>query len=1127
MSIKKFLCVLLCLAILCGCFPIAASAESTRAASGFSLLLDPAEKTLSPSDKTVTLTLRIANNPGLWALRCYVVYPDALTMAGSSGNAGTNGSVFPKSIFGAGRINHPLSDPDQLKSFKDIITSKGLKTEGYNSATFAWVPDDPAFVTTTNGTLLTLSFSLPANAKATDVYNISVYTGNNDVFSVKIGSDGKTPVFTDHVPQTNTAVLSYSCAHSTTNKETLAPTCGADGYEKVICASCGTVISHTILNKTSDHTPGAAVIIPSTCTQAGVSTVSCTVCGEIISTDSLGLADHTPGPEATCSSPQICTVCSSQLAPMSDHVPGKVVESSASCTEDGYVTTYCKYCSQIISSEIILSPGHSYIEDDAVVVAPTCKDPGYTLKTCEVCGEEVRTDETPTTDHTPGEDAKTVSPTYVTDGYTLYTCTVCKTTYKEVIPATGIPSGKAQNIEYYNALKFTTPPTIDGYISVEEWGTDVAPIEVSAMDCATIDDTTPYSRFFYNRIDATNMEGYEDFSYQVWFRWDFDNFYIGVKVKDPDVHSLKYGTADLWNGDSVQIRVDKGGANASTYGEEFVWTETVQKPWSSEKVPDMIFGYVEITGGFSEAWENTTNKGMTSFSNNPLGAAQCVVSPAGSDYSTDTQNGITTYEIALPWSYVFNGELSTLLDRDYRPGRGDAAKGAYGRELGVSLAVLNDGHDQNPGYDAFVSWGSGICGAHQLLGNASATGSNSVILVRDTVDQKSWKKYDPSSLLDAKFSKENIDESGVYYDYLAGDKDKSNPVSYDELKNLSYDNKSDQTYWGAESQLGKIGNFGDSHGNVLDFTNQNEDFVQTYLDSRDGETIYYYPTSYTFEFDILYTSTHELAEGYAPALYNWFGGPGSISYQCGYYFNDKAFKIIDNTDVDGTNPLATYAYDLKSNNWYNWKFQYDNESCTVRLWIDDLTTSADNNVSGTPGTPGYTCEWGTLIFNTSWRYFYYSSETAANEGCQMIFRQMNTNVAYDNVKIYNFATNCDHTHTKSEHLDASCTENGYDRTLCIFCEKIMSETTYPAIGHKYNENGVCANCGETKMAMGDINADGQISAKDLNAIKKYLAGISELDSEQSTVADINGDGFISATDMNLICRLIAGIISEF
>ena len=34
MSIKKFLCVLLCLAILCGCFPVAASAESTRAASG-------------------------------------------------------------------------------------------------------------------------------------------------------------------------------------------------------------------------------------------------------------------------------------------------------------------------------------------------------------------------------------------------------------------------------------------------------------------------------------------------------------------------------------------------------------------------------------------------------------------------------------------------------------------------------------------------------------------------------------------------------------------------------------------------------------------------------------------------------------------------------------------------------------------------------------------------------------------------------------------------------------------------------------------------------------------------------------------------------------------------------------
>ncbi len=571
------------------------------------------------------------------------------------------------------------------------------------------------------------------------------------------------------------------------------------------------------------------------------------------------------------------------------------------------------------------------------------------------------------------------------------------------IPASA--AATAVNIEYYNALQFTTPPTIDGYISVEEWGDDGDnSIVVWASDCATVDDRTPYSRFFYNRVNATDRSEYGSFEYQVWFRYDLNNFYIGVKVTDPDIHSLKYGTTDAWNGDAVQIRVDKDGANAASYGADFVWTSDVQKPWSSAQVPDMIFGYVEIAGGFSEAWENTANKGMTSFSKNPLGVAQCVVAPAGSSYSTDTQSGITTYEVAVPWAYIFNGELTALLPVNYRPGRGDAAKGAYGRELGVSVAVLNDGNDNIAGYDAFMAWGSGICGAHQEQGSASVTGSNAVTLVEQAVNQVAgYKTYNPSSLLDAKFSQENIDAPNVFYDYLGGDINKANKVSYDKLTTITYDNGgNDLTLWGAPEYGGTIGNLGGDHGNVLDYTKADEDNVQTYIDTRDGDFEYLYPTSYTFEFDIMYTGTNSFADGYEPALYNWFGGAGGYSYQCGYFFNDNMFKIVNSNDP--LDVLAKFSYDFKKDNWYNWKFQFDNESCTARLWIDDLSTEADNKESGTAGTPGYTGEWGTLVFNTSWRYFYYSAERALEEGTLLLFRQMNTQVAYDNVKIYNFAS---------------------------------------------------------------------------------------------------------------------------
>ena len=114
------------------------------------------------------------------------------------------------------------------------------------------------------------------------------------------------------------------------------------------------------------------------------------------------------------------------------------------------------------------------------------------------------------------------------------------------------------------------------------------------------------------------------------------------------------------------------------------------------------------------------------------------------------------------------------------------------------------------------------------------------------------------------------------------------------------------------------------------------------------------------------------------------------------------FKVVNSNDAEDV--LAQYPYNLKKDNWYNWKFQYDNDSCNARLWIDDLSTEADNVESGTPGEPGYTNEWGTLVINTSWRYFYYSSDYNAENGTLLLFRQMNTAVAYDNVKIYNFAS---------------------------------------------------------------------------------------------------------------------------
>ncbi|MDD6095717.1 MAG: hypothetical protein PUC29_08255, partial [Clostridia bacterium] len=46
-------------------------------------------------------------------------------------------------------------------------------------------------------------------------------------------------------------------------------------------------------------------------------------------------------------------------------------------------------------------------------------------------------------------------------------------------------------------------------------------------------------------------------------------------------------------------------------------------------------------------------------------------------------------------------------------------------------------------------------------------------------------------------------------------------------------------------------------------------------------------------------------------------------------------------------------------------------------------------------------------FNTCWRYFYYSSDEARNEGVLLRYRMMNVQCMYDNVKVYNFASTKD------------------------------------------------------------------------------------------------------------------------
>lgn len=546
--------------------------------------------------------------------------------------------------------------------------------------------------------------------------------------------------------------------------------------------------------------------------------------------------------------------------------------------------------------------------------------------------------------------------------------------------ALAIPAGaEALYIKYETAGLFTTPPTIDGYISYEEWGRPN--ISVSSTNAATVSSKEPVENtFFYWRPGYATED--KVMSYDAWFGWDANYFYVGVKVNDLDGHSLKGGKGSTWNGDAMQILVDYEGPNSMMFGDTFD-PAYGDKPWANPTmIPDFLIGYTQIAGGFIEMYENTRKIGMTEYNNPAKGAAKVAVAPAGMEYSTDTAAGYTTYEVAIPWNYIFYNE-DGVVTLDTTATVDESAWGGINRELGVSMVIFN-GEPGSSGYSNYLAWGSGVCGSQIDEALATCGGSNSVMLSDEEITPEAgYTTYNPAQLESFARDFSGFDQ-GVYYDYLGGDIARQNPLtSKDQLTTLTYDNDSDLDIWGGAFQ-GMIVDSGDpEHGNVLDYTDMNVE--QSYIDSRyDDDTQYKFPLSYTMEFDIMYTGNETYSEdsgiaAYAPALFNWFGGSTGYDYEIGYYFNDGQFKIV-NSETRSSTPLAAVNYTLEPNTWYNWRFVFDNKSCTVRLYINDEAI------------------FGEDFWN---RYFYYSGDEHQKDGALMLWRMFNTQFQMDNVRIYN------------------------------------------------------------------------------------------------------------------------------
>lgn len=84
---------------------------------------------------------------------------------------------------------------------------------------------------------------------------------------------------------------------------------------------------------------------------------------------------------------------------------------------------------------------------------------------------------------------------------------------------------------------------------------------------------------------------------------------------------------------------------------------------------------------------------------------------------------------------------------------------------------------------------------------------------------------------------------------------------------------------------------------------------------------------------------------------------------------------------------------------------------------------------------------------------------------------------------------CAHEHTELQHKDATCTEGGYDRTVCKDCGMELSGSTTPATGHSFKE-GVCTVCGKPDPNYKPVNRPKYTDFADLPVESWYREGVS-------------------------------------
>lgn len=222
--------------------------------------------------------------------------------------------------------------------------------------------------------------------------------------------------------------------------EVMAATCTEGGYTTFTCERCSDSYVGDYTEGTGHKWDAGKTVVNSVCNGDGMTEYSCENCNEV-RLEAQSALGHTPGENANCLEPQVCTKCGAILNKATGHNFKEEV-TPATCLDMGYTTFSCENCDFSYKTDYAKPLGHNY---QAEVTAPTCLEKGFTTYTCqnEGCEDSYVADYTEPTGH-KWDAGKVVTESVCNgEGMTEYRCESCGLHRLEAKSALGHTPGAA------------------------------------------------------------------------------------------------------------------------------------------------------------------------------------------------------------------------------------------------------------------------------------------------------------------------------------------------------------------------------------------------------------------------------------------------------------------------------------------------------------------------------------------------------------------------------------------------------------------------------------------------------------------------------------------------------------